>query len=267
MYEFIGKLIGLSLRSRNLLGFHFPSIVWKPLVGQTVDLEDVQAVDVLALNGIKALEGAESKAVELFNSEMAEIKFTVMGADSVMHPLCPGGESKSLTFENRHEFVALMKQYRLTEFRKQTAAIRRGLHMVVPLDSLCLFTWREVQSMVCGHGFRSEDVDLLAKNTQYKSYSASDQHIKWLWDILKNDFTDEQRQDFLIFVWGRSRLPLTSAEFDTPFKIASRSGGNGAYPLAHTCFFQIDLPVYTDRATMVNKLLTAITMCGVIDAD
>jgi hypothetical protein len=49
-----------------------------------------------------------------------------------------------LTFDNREEFVALTKAFRLNEFKKQTAAIRRGLGKVVPLEALGLFSWKEV---------------------------------------------------------------------------------------------------------------------------
>jgi E3 ubiquitin-protein ligase HERC2 len=38
-------------------------------------------------------------------------------------------------------------------------------------------------------------------------------------------------------------------------------------PIAHTCFFSIDLPAYTSREVMKEKLMYAITHCQSIDAD
>jgi hypothetical protein len=265
MYEFVGKLMGLALRTRNLLNFHFPAIVWKPLVGAQVTMDDIEAIDVLCMNAIRGLETTNTSARELFDREMQDVMYTVVGSDSQTYPLCPGGEQKALTYDNRHEYVALMKKYRLEESKLQVSAIKRGLGMVVPLDSLCMFTWRELETMVCGRGFAASDVALLRENTTVSDPNA--QHVLWLWDILENDFNDEQREQFLIFVWGRNRLPLTSAEFDTKFKITPKSGGNNAFPMAHTCFFQVDLPAYTDRTAMHDRILTAITMCGVIDGD
>jgi hypothetical protein len=267
-FEFLGKMMGLALRTRNLLNIRVTSVVWKALVGAPISLSDIEAIDVLSTNTLKALHLEEkSMPVELYNSEMAEIKFTVTGSDSKVHELCKGGRNKSLTYANRQEYAALVLNFRCTEFSVQTAAIRRGLGKVVPLVSLGLFSWRELETMVCGRGFAADQVALLKSNTTYKSYSATDQHIVWLWDILENDFTDEQRAMYLTFVWGRSRMPNTSAEFDTPHKISSRSGGNSAFPMAHTCFNTIDLPVYTDRSIMSQRLATAISMCGVIDGD
>jgi hypothetical protein len=238
------------------------------LVGAALTLDDIEAIDVLSTKAIKdLLVDRKNVAVELYNTEMESTKFTVVGSDSKIHPLCPGGASRSLTYDTRHEYASLLTAFRLNEFSKQTAAIRRGLGKVVPLQALGLFSWRELETMVCGNAFGADAVALLKENTTYKSGGPQDQHIVWLFDILENDFTDEQRAMYLTFVWGRSRMPLTSAEFDTKHKIASRSGGNNAFPLAHTCFFTIDLPQYTDRAVMSQRLATAISMCGVIDAD
>jgi E3 ubiquitin-protein ligase HERC2 len=48
MYEFVGKLMGLAIRTRTPLDLDFPSIVWKPLVGDVVTEEDVLAIDLLS---------------------------------------------------------------------------------------------------------------------------------------------------------------------------------------------------------------------------
>ena len=34
MYEFVGKLMGVSARAKLTLPFDFPAIVWKQIVGQ-----------------------------------------------------------------------------------------------------------------------------------------------------------------------------------------------------------------------------------------
>jgi len=259
--------MGLSLRTRSLLNIQVPSVVWKPLVGAAITMDDIEAIDVLSINALKQLDSKESVPVDMFNSEMSGIKFSVMGADSKMYPLKPGGEEVSLNYSNRLEYSSLTKQFRISEFKKQVSAIRRGLGKVVPLQTLAMFGWRELETMVCGRGFESKDVDLLMSKTQYNGPNPTDQYVQWFWDILRNDFTDDQRGMYLTFAWGRSRMPLTAAEFDTPHKLAARAGGNAAFPMAHTCFFQTDLPAYTSREVMLSRLSAAISMCGVIDGD
>lgn len=44
-YEFIGKLIGISIRTKNNVDLNFPSIIWKPLVCSRLDRTDLEAID------------------------------------------------------------------------------------------------------------------------------------------------------------------------------------------------------------------------------
>jgi hypothetical protein len=48
--------------------------------------------------------------------------------------------------------------------------------------------------------------------------SPDDPHIQSFWRVLRS-FTPVQRQQFLRFVWARSRLPTSSSEFTQKFKI------------------------------------------------
>ena len=251
-YEFLGKLIGLSLRTRFCLNLNFPAVFWKPLVGAKITLEDVAAVDVLSGNTLKDVISENFTSPADFNEEMNDVRFTVVGADHHTYALCVGGEEKVLTFENRHEYAGLLRQFRLKEFSVQTAAVKKGLDSVVPLQALGLFTWSDVQFLVCGRGMTAKDVDLLQEMTLYKGGCSQDSpHLKWFWDILRTEFTDEQRGKYVSFVWGRSRLPLTAKDFDDKHKIQSENNTNAGvdkeFPLAHTCFFQLDLPAYSSR--------------------
>ena len=40
-----------------------------------------------------------------------------------------------------------------------------------------------------------------------------------------------------------------------------------AFPQAHTCFFQLDIPNYETDEMAYNRLKGAIEMCGSVDAD
>ena len=42
---------------------------------------------------------------------------------------------------------------------------------------------------------------------------------------------------------------------------------DSAFPVAHTCFFSLELPAYTSLAICQDKLLYAITECQAIDID
>lgn len=51
------------------------------------------------------------------------------------------------------------------------------------------------------------------------------------------------------FAWGRSRLPLSAEQFNQPFKIQAfaRAPADAYLPVAHTCFFSLELPRYSSR--------------------
>lgn len=67
------------------------------------------------------------------------------------------------------------------------------------------------------------------------------------------------------FTWGRSKLPRgrwpTNAKgTQVRFKIVPRHNVDAtALPLAHTCFFLIELPMYPSKEIMRARLVTAIT--------
>ncbi len=55
MFEFVGKLIGISLRTRNPLPFSFPSLMWKALVGEAVNKADLGDIDAICISNLKEL--------------------------------------------------------------------------------------------------------------------------------------------------------------------------------------------------------------------
>jgi len=273
LYEFVGKWMGLALRTKNLISLNFPALVWKQLTNDPVTESDVTAIDSLSfqlLDTIRQLENTNPPP-DLFDRKMAEIKFTAYGSDKKMRPLCEGGDNMTLTWANRHQFIALFKKFRLNEFSVQCAAIKRGLATVVPVSLLSLFSWKELEAQVCGRGITIEQVDLLEKMTSYSGCSASDAHIRLFWEMYRNRFTDEQRALWLVFVWGRSRLPLTEADFERKFTISSHSRSSAnqdtLFPIGHTCGFSVEMPKYSNTESMYGKITWAINYSNEIDAD
>eukprot|EP00622_Pseudochattonella_farcimen_P003305 FR738450.1.p2 GENE.FR738450.1~~FR738450.1.p2 ORF type:complete len:120 (+),score=23.13 FR738450.1:57-362(+) len=82
-------------------------------------------------------------------------------------------------------------------------------------------------------------------------------------------FTQAERSMMIKFAWSRDRLPLQAADFSSKFKITRlhSSNPNQSFPQAHTCFFTIDLPEYTDPECMASRVRYAIENCTSIDND
>ncbi|OWZ23507.1 HECT E3 ubiquitin ligase [Phytophthora megakarya] len=271
MLEFLGKLMGASIRSKQYLALTMAPLIWKKLAGERLGLDDLAAVDSMLVSSMSKMRSIDRYGVteEMFEDIVMET-FTTLGADNRVIELKPGGAHLPVTFTSRCEYADLVEQARLHETDDQAQAIFRGLAKVVPVKLLACFSGAELELMVCGSP--EVNVDLLEKCTEYSSCSSTDDHIIWFWRALR-DFSHEERSAFLRFVWGRSRLPASPDEFPQRFKLQSfnqqRAGRSvDAYmPVAHTCFFSIEIPAYSSEAVLREKLLYAIYNCQEIDGD
>jgi hypothetical protein len=107
LFEFVGKLMGLALRTHEYLDLNLPSIVWKMLVGQEVDDADIIAIDLLSfkiLDEIAKLEKMPEMSHSIF-AEHINQRFVVHGNDGVEYDIVPHGASRFVTWENRKEFT------------------------------------------------------------------------------------------------------------------------------------------------------------------
>jgi len=267
MFKFLGKLMGIAIRNMEYLPLDLPSIVWKRLCGDVVLEEDLAGVDLMLVESMGKLRNVHLLGVDKdsFNDIFMET-FTVTTLTGRTVELIPGGADIDVTFETRHKFADLVIQYRMHEIDQQCAAIREGLGCLVPVCPLTLFNWHELQTMVCGSP--TVDVDLLKKCTRYEGWSESDETVNRFWRVLRS-LSEAERSLFLKFVWGRSRLPLSESQFTQNFKFTrlSHSQPDMALPVAHTCFFQLDVPPYTSETIMRTKLLYGIYNCSAIDGD
>ena len=67
----------------------------------------------------------------------------------------------------------------------------------------------------------------------------------------------------------RTRLPLNKDQFPQRFKLQScgLSPPDDYYPIAHTCFFSLELPRYSSLEICKEKLRYAVFNCQAIDGD
>jgi hypothetical protein len=271
MYGFVGKLLGLAMRSGAALPFHFPPIVYRQVLGQPVGRTDLKLIDKFLVDYLDNVARAPldpAMSDDLFADLYGDRCFTTKSVDGREVELKPGGRSVGLTLSNSNEFVRLMFGYHLNEFGTPCAAIARGLATQVPLNLLRVFTAGQMELLVTG---RSEvDLVLLRSKTEYQSpFSEGHPTIVLFWQMMEL-FTHAERSLFLKFAWSRDRLPLRAADFSSNFKI-TRLGVSGnpndSFPMAHTCFFTVDLPEYTSLEAMSHKVRYAMENCTAIDID
>ncbi|CAM9783858.1 unnamed protein product [Discosporangium mesarthrocarpum] len=267
MLSFLGRLMGVAIRTHQFLDLNLPSIIWKQLVCSKITRKDLEAIDCVLTQTLAAIQDVDQQGVTAKNfADLGLGGFTVTTIDGSEAELLPGGADIAITFNNRHEYIALVEQFKKGEFAKQVEAIRSGLGTVVPLQLLSLFSWYELEEFVCGTP--DVDVDLLWSCTDYSGCSRTDSHVEDFWHVLRS-FSTQEKALFLRFTWGRSRLPLSANQFRQRFKIQAflRTPPDAYLPVAHTCFFSLELPHYSSRQLMEAKLRYAIHNCQAIDAD
>lgn len=310
LYKFLGQLVGIAVRSKITLDLAFPSIIWKFVTKERLYDTDLASFDISASQFIQHLSflyrsllskraaissrnttdssvgewGAEDAASaegstgetitaieEEIQSIIQDLNWTSNTCDGKTILLVPDGASKPVTLESVGKYLELYVESRLYEFFPAVDAFRRGVWSVLPESSLSLFTWEELEHLVCGS--RNIDIERLKSNTEYDDdISANDPHVVAFWEVLRS-FSEADKSAFLRFVWARPTLPPVGVEFPQKMKIQTAVGDDAnqkpdSYlPKAHTCFFSLNLPNYSSKEILKAKLLYAISQCTEMDAD
>jgi len=267
MYEFVGVLMGIALRTKQTLAFDFPALVYKQLLSEddnanNLDISDLEAIDKLCVQALNEIKNVKEENFEYIVYE----SFTTSLSNGQIVELCDNGKNIDVTYKNSEQFISLVIKKRLSEAAKQIEHIKRGLNLICQQRILSLFTWYDLERMICGDP--NINIELLRKHTVYQGgISSTSSVVKHFWNTL-HSFSQYERQLFLRFVWGRNRLPATENDWgQETFTIKALNTSPDSLPIAHTCFFSIDLPPYKTFKQCREKLLYAINNCQAIDVD
>ncbi len=134
-------------------------------------MEDLESVDLPCFNRLEALREVEKDGIlseEDFRETYRGIVWTTNRSDGVEVEITAGGREKAVTMETREDYCAAVEKFRLNEAVPAVAAIKRGLETIVPIRLLTMYTWKELEIMVCG---RPEiDIGLLKTHTVSPSF-------------------------------------------------------------------------------------------------
>ncbi|ESO89418.1 hypothetical protein LOTGIDRAFT_218809 [Lottia gigantea] len=261
MFRFLGILIGIAIRSGSPLSLNIAESVWKQLASMPLNISDLTELDKDFLPGLICIKGMDDESLKA-----ADMPFSIPSASSQEVHL--SSKYSRITPENKSEYIKLAMNYRLHEFDDQIKWVREGMSKVVPVPLLSLFTGFELETMVCG----SPDIPLtlLKAVATYKGIESTSSLIQWFWETME-DFTNNERSLFLRFVWGRTRLPRTIADFrgrDFVLQVLDKYNPPDHFlPESYTCFFLLKMPRYSCKSVLREKLKYAIHFCKSIDTD
>jgi hypothetical protein len=266
--EFVGKFIAKAIRDGQRVPIRFAKVIYRYIlegldnVEFDLDMYTEQSPDHgrslrWILDNNESSEGWEEATRDLsFSVDIVEL-----GVHRV-HDLIVGGSHIRVSQENKEEYVQRVIEFKMRDaFRPQIESFLAGFFAVLPHDDVMnLFTPEELEMIIAG---RPElDVADLREHTTYISYSDTDQPIVWFWEVVEN-FDQDQLALLLQFSSGTPLAPVGGFA-SLPFKIARvglhENPANNPLPSAHTCLNQLDLPAYTSKDELKDKLLRSISL-------
>ncbi|KAI9282595.1 hypothetical protein BY458DRAFT_552211 [Sporodiniella umbellata] len=261
-FKFVGRVIGKAIYDGRLLDAYFTRSFYKHILRRPVDYRDVEAIDPEYYKSLVwMLENDITDIIDLTFS----IETDFFGTKDTVD-LKPDGRNIPVTEANKHEYVTLVTEQKLTTaIKDQINAFVQGFHDVIPASLIQIFNEQELELLISG--LPDIDIDDWKNNTTYESYSPSSAPIQWFWRAVRS-FDQEERAKLLQFATGTSKVPLEGfahlqgSSGIQKFQIHKDFGGEKRLPSAHTCFNQIDLPQYDSYESLRANLFKAINECS-----
>lgn len=268
-FRFLGRVIGRALFDRQLIKGHMVQSIYKHILGWPVTFEDIKAQDEEYYHSLQKLTKMDDVSVMYLDFTVTEES---MGARREIE-LKEGGAMMEVTNDNLEQYLELSLRYRLLERTKpQLQELLLGFFDVIPEPPLTVFDANELELTLCG--LPKIDMEDWQANTKYSGLyemtGRSHQAVQWFWEVVVEEFDQEMRARLLQFVTGTSGVPSRG------FSVLQGIDGNikkftihgvdrkaYVYPRAHTCFNRIDLPTYSSKKELLEKLKAAITLSGV----
>ncbi|KAF4695989.1 hypothetical protein FOZ60_002710 [Perkinsus olseni] len=251
----IGRAVGKAIYELVLLDTRFSIVFLNRILGLQFSIDEVATIDKEVCRSLMYLRHCSAEEVAALS-----LNFTVTAGGRDVE-LVPGGSTIPVTADNRMLYLLLMTKFKTcSQIEQQTAAFVEGIGDIIPVQWLQLFCPEELNMLVSGEERRGFDVDDLQRHTEYSNgYFAEHPTIRAFWHIVKDLFTDADRDALLQFVTSNSRPPLLGFKTLSPLFAVARVDDPDRLPTASTCVNLLKLPdCGGDVDKLHKKLLTAI---------
>mmetsp|Transcript_117616 Transcript_117616/g.216540 ORF Transcript_117616/g.216540 Transcript_117616/m.216540 type:complete len:502 (+) Transcript_117616:3-1508(+) len=260
MLTVLGWLMGVCMLRRDVLPLYLSQLLWKGLLGDLLTKQDLKAVDHAFYQGLQWMQDLEAHGIdeESFERDLQKT-FVIEDSAGQQVPLVPDGHQRIVKFNSAREYADLALDARLHEAHKQVSVLRSAIFEVA--KGWAMWDWKRLEENVVG--VDHIELSILKAKTRYHSYSESDEPVVFFWKAMES-FSQDDLRNFLIFVWGRSRLPPSKDDprWESGFQLKRwEAAGVEGLPQAHTCFFQLDMPPYPTEEIARAKIHFAISNC------
>ncbi|KAM9351918.1 putative E3 ubiquitin-protein ligase HERC3 [Symphorus nematophorus] len=135
----------------------------------------------------------------------------------------------------------------------------RGFFLVCDRDLVKLFRPEELQEVLVGKDVF--DWAKLKQNTLYEwIFHPGHPVIQMFWEVF-DELTEDQRKDFIFFLTGYRRVPalgMNQIQMKVRVKLVERGSDDKHYPESLTCHSILELPLYSTKAIMRDRLTEAL---------
>lgn len=235
-FKFIGRVIGKALYEGRVLDCHFSRAVYKRILSRPVNVKDMESLDEEYYKSLLWILNNDPTDVipETFSVEIERF------GETEVVDLIENGRNIPLTEENKHDYVRLVTEYRLTgAVQEQLEHFLKGFHDIIPAELVSIFSEQELELLISG--LPDINVEDWKANTEYSNYTPNSPQIHWFWRAVRS-FDKEEQAKLLQFVTGTSKVPLNGfKELEgmngfSKFNIHRDYGSKDRLPSSHTCF-------------------------------
>lgn len=235
-FKFIGRVIGKALYEGRVLDCHFSRAVYKRILSRPVNLKDMETLDLEYYKSLLWMleNDITDIIVETFSTDVE-----VFGETEVVD-LIENGRNIPVTEDNKHEYVRLVTEHRLTgAVQEQLEHFLKGFHDIIPAELISIFSEQELELLISG--LPDINIEDWKANTEYHNYTQNSPQIHWFWRAVRS-FDKEEQAKLLQFVTGTSKVPLNGfKELEgmngfSKFNIHRDYGSKDRLPSSHTCF-------------------------------
>ncbi|XP_063902483.1 E3 ubiquitin-protein ligase wwp-1-like isoform X3 [Zophobas morio] len=202
-FKFIGRIVGMAVFQRKFIDCGFTLLFYKKLLGRSLQLEDLESLDVAVYKSLKWILKNSLAGLDLgmvFATDYEKFGF-IKNIE-----LKPGGAEIEVTDDNKAEYVELMLNFHLNYGTEdQMLAFTRGFEDVISVEKLQMFDERELEVLICG--VTEIDVDDWEKNTVLREFARDSKQVIWLWQCVRA-WDNDMRVRLLQFVTGSCRVPV-----------------------------------------------------------
>ncbi|KAH8601203.1 hypothetical protein B0O99DRAFT_648611 [Bisporella sp. PMI_857] len=272
-FELIGMIVSLAIYNGLALPVTFPKALYRKLLDEEVSelhhIADGWPVLERSLQQILEWDESDGSVEDIFSytyefsadqfgerisRDMTKSAHWPQFPEEATHLSNPA-DAPPVTNENRNSFVSDYIRW-LTDIsvRPQFQAFKTGFFSCIDRRSVKLFDAPILQSIV--EGVQEIDMHEMIGITEYDGWDAQHRSIKDFWSIVE-EYSNEQKKKLLEFVTASDRLPVGGMK-NLVFNIYKNGVGDERLPSSSTCYGILQLPEYSSRDVMKQKLAIAL---------